>query len=91
MTALDALWHLLNALAAPVGLAGVSSLLARLVFAPAAAGGSLIRLWAWASAAAIAAHVGAWWWMGAEGSMIGYGLMVLATTVVLWWRLFLRA
>ena len=89
MTPLDALWHLLNAVAAPFGLALLSAVAVKLLWRQAAAGFSVLSLLIWAYAAAVSGHVAAWAWTGAEGSMTGYGLMVAATAVALWLRLFI--
>jgi hypothetical protein len=37
----------------------------------------------------MAAHLGMWSYMGAEGSMLGYSLMVTAGAVGLWLRVFI--
>ena len=47
-----------------------------------------LKLLMWAYLAALLAYVGAWAYTGAEGSMLGYGLMVSATAVALWLRAF---
>ena len=91
MTPLEALWHLLNAVAAPFGLALLSAVAAKLLWRRCAAGVSMLSLMGWAYGAALAGHIVAWAWTGAEGSMAGYGLMVVATAGALWLRLFVLA
>ena len=89
MSPLDATWHLLNALAAPFGVALITVLLVKLLWRSASAHRSGLGLLAAAYSAALVAHLGAWAWTGVEGTMLGYGLMVAATAAVLWWRIFL--
>ena len=91
MTALDGFWHLLNALAAPAGLALISALLVRLLWRTASAHRSLPELFAWSFVAALTAHVAAWVHHGAEGSMLGYAGMVVSVALALWCRVFLMS
>ena len=89
MGPLDATWHLLNALAAPLGIALIASAAVRLIWRHASAHRSFPGLAAVSYVAAATAHFGAWAWTGVEGSMLGYGLIVAATALALWWRVFL--
>jgi hypothetical protein len=89
MTPLDATWHFLNALAVPFGLALLASALVRLLWWRATTHCTLTSLFLWAYPAALIAHLAAWALTGAEGSMAGYGAMIAATAIALWWRAFL--
>lgn len=89
MTAVEALWHLLNALAAPFGLAALSVAAVKLLWRQASAGRPWTVLLLWAYLPAVVAHLGAWSYVGAEGSMLGYALMVAACSVGLWLRVFI--
>ena len=89
MTPLDAAWHLLNALAAPFGVALLSVLGMKLLWrADTQAVSGRTLLW-WAYLAALSAHAGAWAYTGAEGSMLGYALMAAAIAGALWLRGFI--
>ncbi len=85
---MDALWHMLNALALPFGVAAFSALGARLLWRSSAAACGLLSLLGWAYMPAVVAHAVAWAVVGAEGTMIGYAVMVSATALGLWCRLF---
>jgi hypothetical protein len=89
MTAVEALWHLLNALAAPFGLAVLSTAAVKLLWRQATAGRLWPGLFLWAYLPAVVAHLGTWSYVGAEGSMMGYVLMVAACSVGLWLRVFI--
>ena len=90
MSALDVLWHLLNLLAVPIGLAALSAAMAKALWRRELAGRSWWTLSSVSSAAALIAHLGAWAFTGREGSMLGYGAMVAATALSLWALGFLR-
>ncbi|NBQ91290.1 MAG: hypothetical protein EBS47_11230 [Betaproteobacteria bacterium] len=89
MTPSDAAWHLVNAAAAPFWVALLSVLGLKLLWRGPTVGRGWAALLPWAYLAALAAHVGAWAYWGAEGTMAGYGLMVLSTALALWVRAFM--
>lgn len=85
MGILDGLWHLLNFLAAPVGLGLIATVLARLVWR------RRLAALAWRavlqcviSACALAQLIGLVL-SGHDGRMSTYALMVLACALALWW------
>ncbi len=88
MTALDAIWHVLNAMAAPLGLAILSAGAVKLLWRQACVGRSWAVLTGWGSVAALTAHIGTWAYLDVEGTMLGYALMVLACAMALWFRVF---
>ncbi len=89
MTPADAAWHLLNALAAPFGVAVLSVLALWLLWRRSVARrASAVALFLWAYMAGLAAHAAAWAYTGVEGSMLGYAGMVVATACALWLRAF---
>lgn len=89
MTAVDALWHLLNAVAAPFGLAALSAAIVKVLWRQATTRRPLVVLFLWSYLPAMAAHLGMWSYMGSEGSLLGYSLMVTAGAVGLWLRVFI--
>lgn len=89
MTALDALWHLLNAVAAPFGVSALSAGALKLLWRHASTGRSWLGLTLWGYSAALVAHLGVWAYTGIEGTMTGYALMVAACALALWARAFL--
>uniref|UniRef100_UPI0035B1D1D3 hypothetical protein n=1 Tax=Hylemonella sp. TaxID=2066020 RepID=UPI0035B1D1D3 len=80
----DILFHLLNFAAPALGLAVLLPLLGRPFFKPQAAllpwwGQMLVNL-----VLGIAALVLGLWWLGRDGKMMGYGLLVLAVASSQW-------
>jgi hypothetical protein len=90
MGPLDALWHLLNFFAPAVGVALATTLMAKLVWRRELAGVAWRRLLIWATAAGALALLGALVIFGRDGRMAGYGALVAATAVALWWAGFVR-
>lgn len=85
---MDAAWHILNALAAPVWVALLSVVGVKLLWRRASAHRSWKDLAFWAGGGALVAHLGAWHLMGAEGTMAGYLALVAAVATALWVRVF---
>ncbi len=85
MTALDALIHLLNFVLPALLLGSISALLAKLVWLRALGGVSVLRLAAWACGAALLALAGGLVVTGRDGSMVTYGVMLLACAAALGW------
>ena len=88
MTPLDATWHILNALAAPFWVAALAVAGLKWLWRHDTSHLGWIHLLGWAYGAALTAYGGAWTYLGAEGTMVGYALMVGATAVALWLRAF---
>lgn len=88
MTLANAVWHLLNALAAPFWVALLASGSAKLLWRREAAHCSWWKLCTWAYIPGFLAYLGLWAWEGAEGSIKAYACMVSTMGLALWWRLF---
>ena len=90
MGPIDALWHLLNLFGPAIGLGAISAALAKLLWRRELAG----RPWRLLAGPAMVASAGvtlaALVLTGRDGTMLGYGAMVLASALALWWAGFLR-
>lgn len=85
MSALDALWHLLNFFA-PAAVAGVvAAWMAKLLWWRDLKGVSGWRMAAWASSSSGLVLIAGLLWTGQDGKMLTYGAMVLTCAVALWW------
>lgn len=89
MTPLDAAWHLINALALPLAVSGLSVLALKLLWRMPTNGTGWLKLWLWGYSGALLAYIGAWSFWGMEGTMWGHALTVTATALALWLRAFL--
>jgi hypothetical protein len=85
----NAAWHVLNALALPLGVSALSVLAVKLLWRGQTQGTRALSLWLWAYLAALLAYVGTWAYNGVEGSMWGNALTVTATALAIWLRAFL--
>jgi hypothetical protein len=81
---LDAIWHLLNFFAPAIGVGCLVPLMAKLLWRRELRG-SLLRLSLWTTLAGALGLVAALVLLGRDGKMAGYGLMVVAAAVGLWW------
>jgi hypothetical protein len=88
MGPLDALWHLLNFLAPPLVVGAIAAALAKLAWWRLLRAAPWWRLAAWAGGAALVASIAALVVFGRDGKMAGYGLMLGACTLALWWAAF---
>ena len=84
MDALQQLWHLLNLLLPPWGLAALHCALCKLLWRRDLAQLSWLRLTVWCGLAAEAAHLGGLVWTGRDGAMLTYGAIVLALALSTW-------
>jgi hypothetical protein len=82
---IQAFWHVAGFLVVPVLLGGFAALATRLIWHRDLAMRSLWRLWAWASAAAVATSFAGLVVTGQDGRMATYAAMVLASALALWW------
>ena len=89
MTALDAWWHLFNAVAAPLAVAVFGTVSVRLLWPQSSAHLGVAGLALSAYAVALVAHIAAWSVFGMEGTMAGHAAVVVAVALVLWVRVFL--
>ncbi len=85
MGPLDALWHLLNFFAPPVGVGLITTVLARLVWWRELRGAGFARLAAWAIVGCTAGWVAALIIFERDGKMAGYALMLTSGSMALWW------
>lgn len=85
MGPLDAVWHLLNFFAPALGVGCLTPLMAKLFWRAELRGRSLVHLSLWTSLAAAVGLVAALVLFGRDGRMAGYGLMVAAAALSLWW------
>lgn len=83
MGPLDFFWHLLGFLAPAAGVALLVSLAARILL-PGSGGGSWVTAWILAFLAGAAALLAGLWLSGRDGTMLGYGALVLATATSQW-------
>lgn len=85
MSPLDALWHVLNFFAPALGVGLISASLAKFLWRRALKTTAWRRLVAWTTAANAIALLAALLLLGRDGTMLGYGAMLLACSVSLWW------
>ena len=85
MQAADAFWHLTNFFAPALFLGAISATLTRLIWRRELAPRSGLRLWAWASAAAVIASLAGLVVFQRDGRMTTYAAMVVACALALWW------
>lgn len=91
MGLLDAVWHLLNFFAPAFGVGLIAAGLAKLVWFRLLRGASWLRLGLWAGAAGALALLAALVVFGRDGKMAGYGMMITACALALWWTGLRRA
>jgi hypothetical protein len=82
---LDAFWHLVNFFSPALGLAAMSTGLAKLLWWRRLRPVAWSRLFGWSAAAASTVLLGGLVLLGADGRMATYGAMVLATALALAW------
>jgi hypothetical protein len=85
MGPLDAFWHLVNFIAAAVGIGGIAAVLAKLVWRHDLAAVPWKRLATWACGATAAASVAGLVVLGRDGRMATYGAMIAACAIAMWW------
>jgi hypothetical protein len=90
MGPLDALLHLLNFLAPAVGVGLLASLLAKGLWRKQLRAASLKSLVVWTAVVGMGVLAAGLVVFGRDGRMTTYGLLVLSTTLVLWWKGFVR-
>jgi hypothetical protein len=90
MGPLDALWHLLNFVAPALGVALVSSALAKLVWRRELAQAPWQRLIGWSAVAGVLALAGGLVAFGRDGRMATYGALVVCSALALWFAGFVR-
>jgi len=85
LSPLDAFWHLLNFFAPAFGVGLISASLAKLLWRRELKATAWRRLALWATAASALALVVALVLLGRDGTMLGYGAMLLSCSLALWW------
>jgi hypothetical protein len=86
MGPLDALWHIANFFGPALGVGLIASGMCKLVWRRGLRGVSFARLALWAIGAGALAMIVSLALFGHDGRMAGYGLLMLATAVALWWQ-----
>jgi hypothetical protein len=86
MSPLDALWHLANFFGPALGVGLIAAGLCKLVWWRGLRAVPFRRLALWAVGAGALALVVSLAIFGHDGRMAGYGLLVLATALALWWQ-----
>ncbi len=90
MGLLDTLWHLLNFFAPAIGVGAIASVLAKLFWRADLAAVPLARLFKASAGAGAVMLLISLVLFGRDGTMAGYGLLVLACAAALWWAGFVR-
>lgn len=90
MGPLDATWHLLNFFAPALGVALITSGLAKLLWRRELGGVTWRRLVLWTAPLAALALLAGLVVFGRDGRMATYALLVAVVAVVLWWAGFVR-
>ncbi len=90
MGPIDAVWHLANLFALPVGLAAVAAALTKLLWRKELAAVGYRQLLVPTAAACAAVVVAGLVLFGRDGKMATYGAMVAVCAATLWWRAFFR-
>ena len=85
MSPLDALWHILNFFAPALGVGLICATLAKLLWRQELKKTTWRRLAGSISAANAVALMAALLLLGRDGTMLGYGAMLLACSLALWW------
>lgn len=85
LSPLDALWHILNFFAPALGVGLISTGLAKLLWRREFNSTTWRRLAAWTTAASALALIASLALLGRDGTMLGYGVMLLACSLALWW------
>lgn len=85
MSPFDALWHVLNLFAPAIGTGLISASLVKLVWRRELKATPWRRLALWASSASALTLLVALAVLGRDGTMLGYGAMLLACALALWW------
>jgi hypothetical protein len=90
MGPLDATWHLLNFFAPALGVALITSGLAKLLWRHELSGVTWRRLALWSAMGAALALLAGLLVFGRDGRMATYALLVAVVAVTLWWTGFVR-
>lgn len=90
MSPLDAFWHLTNLFAPAWGVAALLAAAVKLVWRRDAAALPWRRLWVWGGLGGSLALIAALAWLGRDGKMLGYGLLLLGISLPQWWLLSFR-
>lgn len=90
MGPLDAVWHLFNFIAPALGVALLSSTLAKLAWRRELAAVPWRRLSLWAAVAGVLTLSAGLALFGRDGRMATYGVLVVASALALWWVGFAR-
>ena len=84
MGPIDAFWHVMNFLAPAPVVAALTAMLAKVLWRRELRSAPWIRLFAWSSVMGMLALGGALSTFGHDGTMAGYGLLILAVALTVW-------
>jgi hypothetical protein len=84
MDAVQQVWHAVNLLLLPCGLAAIHASICKLVWWRELGRVGWWRLALWCAAAALAVDLGGLAWTGHDGSMWTYGAMIVALALTTW-------
>jgi len=84
MDAVQQMWHGVNLLLLPCGLAAIHASICKLLWRRELGAVSWWRLAGWCGVAAAVAGAAGAAWTGHDGSMLGYGAMVVALAAATW-------
>ena len=84
MDAWQHMWHGVNLLALPCGLAAIHTSICKLLWRRALAGVGWWRLAAWCALAVLLADGAGLAWTGHDGAMLTYGAIVVALAATTW-------
>jgi hypothetical protein len=84
MDQLQQVWHGLNLLLLPLGLAAIHAALCKLLWRRALAAMPWWRLALWCALAAVVAELAGFAWLGRDGAMPTYGAIVVVLAVTTW-------
>jgi hypothetical protein len=82
---LDAFWHLTNLFAPAWAVAALLAMAVKLVWRREAAALRWQRLWLWGAAGGSLAIVLSLVWLGRDGKMLGYALLLAGISAPQWW------
>ena len=90
MSPLDAFWHLANLFLPAWGVAALLALAVKGLWRRQARGLAWRRLWVWGGVGGSLALIAVLAWLGRDGRMLGYALLLLGVALPQWWLLSFR-
>jgi len=84
MDGLQQVWHWVNLLLMPSGLAAIHAAICKLLWRRELGGVTWWRLAAWCAVTAVAADLAGFVWTGHDGAMLTYGAIMVALAITTW-------